>query len=74
VEAGVGLDLGAVHREGTELDQPHLARQAHDVHEQVREFLQMEGAEVADRAVAGEVARGQHAERHVLVQLARDLA
>ena len=74
VAAGVGLDLGTVHRDGAELDQPHLACQAHDLHEQVRELLQMEGPEVADRAVRGKVARCQHPERHVLVQLARDLA
>jgi len=70
----VGLDLGAVHRDGAELDQAHLARQAHDLHEQVREFQQVKCAKVADRAVDGEVACGQHPECHVLVQLARDPA
>ena len=36
--------------------------------------LQVERAEVTDRAVRGEVACCQHPERHILVQLARDLA
>jgi hypothetical protein len=74
VAARVGLDLGAVYRDGAELHEAHLARQAHNLDEQVREFLEMEGPEVADRAVRGKVARCQHPERHVLVQLARDLA
>ena len=34
VAARVGLDLGAVHRDGAKLDQPPLACQAHDLHEQ----------------------------------------
>jgi hypothetical protein len=74
VATRVGLDLGAVHSDGAQLDQAHLARQAHDLHEQVREFLQVQCAEVTDRAVGGEVARGQNTECHVFVQLARDLA
>jgi hypothetical protein len=69
VAAGVGLELGAIHRDRAQLDQAHLARQAHHLHEQVRQLLEVEGPEVSDRAVRGEVARGQHPERHVLVQL-----
>jgi hypothetical protein len=74
VAAGVGLELGAVHRDGAQLDQPHLARQTHHLLEQLRQLQQMEGTELADRSVRGEVARRQHPEGHVLVQLPGDLA
>jgi hypothetical protein len=74
VAAGVGLDLGAVHGDGAQLHEPHLARQAHDLHEQFAQLLQMEGAEVTDRSVRREVARAQHPEGDVLVQLVGDLA
>ena len=72
--ARVGLHLGAVDGDGAQLDQTHLAGQANDLHEQVAEFLQAQRAEVADRAMRGEVARAQHPEGYVLVQLACDLA
>jgi hypothetical protein len=74
VPRGVGLDLGAVHRDRAKLRQPALARQAHHLHKQPGELLQVQRAEIADRAVLGEVARREHSEGHVLVQLARDLA
>ncbi len=74
VAARVGLDLGAVDGHRAQLDQTHLARQAHDLHEQVREFLEVQRTEIPDRAVLGEVPCCQHPERQVLVQPALDLA
>ena len=74
VAARVGLDLGAVDRDRAQLDQAHLARQPHHLHEQLRQLLQVQGPEVADRAVRREVARRQHPEGHVLVELPGDLA
>jgi hypothetical protein len=68
VAAGVGLDLGAVDGHRAQLDQAHLAGQLDHLHEQLGQLLQVQGAEVADRAVAREVACGQHPKRHVLVQ------
>ena len=71
---GIGLDLGAVHRNGPQLHQPHLARQTHHLHEQLPQLLQVQRTELPDRAVRREVARREHPEGHILVQLARDLA
>jgi hypothetical protein len=71
VAAGVGLYLAAVHRDRAQLDQTQLARQARHLHELLAEFLAVERA---DRSVCMEVARRQHPEGHVLVQLSGDLA
>src|SRR3954465_11776367 len=48
---------------------PHLTGQAHHLHEQLAQFLQVEGPQVADRAVGRKVVGCQHPKRHVLVQL-----
>jgi len=69
VAAGVGLELGAVHRDGAQLDQTHLTRQTHHLHEQVAQLLGVERAKVPQGAMRREVARGQHPEGNVFVQL-----
>ncbi len=74
VSAGVGLDLGAVHRNRAELDQAHLTGQAHHLHEQLAQFPQMESSEVADRAMRREVVGSQHTKCDIFVQLPGDLA
>ena len=74
VAAGIGLDLGAIHRNGAQLDQAHLARQSHHLDEQFGELGQVQGTEVADRAVRREVVGCQHPKGNVLMQLPGDLA
>ena len=59
---------------GAQLDQSHLAGQAHDLGEEFGEFNQMLGTEVADGAVGGEVVRCQHPKGDVFMQLPGDLA
>lgn len=71
--ARVGFDLGAVHRDGAQLEQPHLARQSNDLHEQIAELLEVKRPKVAQRAVRREVACPEQAKRHVFVQLAGKL-
>ena len=56
------------------LTRPHLARQAHHLHEQLGQLLQVQRTEVRDRAMRGIVVCSQHAKRHVFVELGRDLA
>ncbi len=73
VAAGVGLHLGAVDRDRPQLDQAALPRQLDHLHEQRRQFLQVQRPKVAQRAVRRKVAGSQHPERHVLMQLARQL-
>ena len=70
----LALALSLAHRDRAQLDQAHFAGQAHHLHEQLRQLLQVEGAEVPDGAMRGEVARAQHPEGHVFVQLAGNLA
>jgi hypothetical protein len=65
----VGLDLGAVDRDRAELNQAALPGQFHHLHEQVRQFLEVKGAEVAQRPVRRIVARRQDPERDILMQL-----
>ena len=74
VLARIGPQLGAVHRNRPQLDQPALARQLDDLDEQPGQLVQMQRAEVTQRAVLGEVARAEQPKRHVLVQLAGNLA
>jgi hypothetical protein len=65
VATGVGLELGAVDRDRTKLDQTHLARQAHDLDEKVAQLLEVRRAEVAHRTVGRDIAYGQHPKRYV---------
>jgi hypothetical protein len=74
VAARVGLDLGAVDGHRAQLDQTHLSGQLEHLHEQIAQFLEVKRAQVADRAVLGEVACAQHPKRQVLMQPALDLA
>jgi len=74
VAARVGLDLGAVDGHRAQLDQTHLLGQLEHLHEQIAQFLEVKRAQVADRAVLGEVACAQHPKRQVLMQPALDLA
>lgn len=46
----------------------------HDLHEQGFEVLKMPSAELAERPVLGKITRRQYPERHVLLELAGDLA
>ena len=56
-------------RQLPETQKPRLARQAHHLHEQPLELLQVPTAKLARRAVARKVPR--HPKRHVLLQLPR---
>ena len=72
--ARVGAQLGAVHRNRAQFDQAALAGELDHLHEHRRQFLEVQRAKVAQRALLGEVARGQHPECHVLMQLPGNLA
>ena len=74
VAAGVSFNLGAIHRDGAQLDQAHLARQSHDLDKQVSELGQVQCAKVADGAVGWKVVGTQHPKRNILMQLLGDLA
>ena len=70
----LALDFGTVHGNGDQLDQAHLARQAHHLNKQLGELAQVQGAELPYRAVGGKVLGCQHAKGHVFVELSGDLA
>ncbi|MNR09366.1 hypothetical protein D3C85_1255630 [compost metagenome] len=72
--ARIRLELGAVHRHRAQLDQAALARQAHHLHEQRRQLLQVQRPEVRERAVRRVVLCRQHPQGHIFVQLGRQLA
>lgn len=55
-----GHDSGARGDHRAQIDQAHLARQTHHLHEQVRELLEVQRTEVPNRAVLGKVACRQH--------------
>jgi hypothetical protein len=74
VAAGIGLDFGTVHRNGPQLDQTHLARQAYHLNKQFGELAQVQGTELPYRAVGGEVLGCEHAKSHVFVELSGNLA
>ena len=72
--ARVGVDLGAVQRDVTQLEQPHLARQHQHRHEQRLALLEEPPPERGQRVVVG-VGVGRHKpERHRVVGRALDLA
>ena len=73
VATGVGFYLGTVHRDSAQFDQPHLARQAHDLDKQIGELGQVQRPKVPDGAVGGEVVGTEYAKGNVLVQLLGDL-
>lgn len=74
VPRGRGLDLDAVGGDGTQFDQPALPRQPDHLHEQGRQLLRMQGAEIAHPPVFWEIAGAEHTECDILVQLPGDLA
>ena len=71
----LALILGSqIHDNGAELDQAHLARQAHDLDKQFGELAQVQGTELPYRAMDGEVLGCQHPKGHVFGELSGDLA
>lgn len=66
----LALILGSpIHRNGSQLDQAHLACQAHHLNKQLCELAQVQGSEFPYRAVGREVLGCEHAKGHVFMEL-----
>ena len=74
VLAGIGAQLGTVHGDGAQFDQPAFPGGLDDLHEQRSQLPQMQRAKVAQRAVCGKVACCKHPKRDAFMQLAGHLA
>ena len=74
VLARVGLDLGAIQRNGPKLHQSQLSCQPRYLNKQLCKLGQMPKPKIADRSVRGEIARSKHPKRDILVKLSCYLA
>jgi hypothetical protein len=67
VPTGVGMNLGAVQRDRTHLEHPHLARQLQHLHEHTLDLLEKAPPKRRDRVVVGMVVRRDEPERDRIV-------